>query len=123
MPCSARARPRPPKPPPLTGRSFDSTAADPHADLAELYLFYLSKFDESEREAMEAIRLDNDCLNGHKVLARLYVFAVRIEKDARPVLADRAIREYEQVTRLDPGNAEAWAFLADLYQTKKDQAR
>ncbi|HZS07269.1 MAG TPA: tetratricopeptide repeat protein [Blastocatellia bacterium] len=102
---------------------LDPTAADPHADLAELYLFYLSKFDESEREAMEAIRLDNDCLNGHKVLARLYVFAVRIEKDARPVLADRAIREYEQVTRLDPGNAEAWAFLADLYQTKKDQAR
>ncbi len=34
-----------------------------------------------------------------------------------------AIRSYEEVAKLDPANAEAWAFLADLYQMKKDTTR
>lgn len=102
---------------------LDPTAAEPHADLGEVYLFYTQRLDDAEREGLEAIKLDPDSLNGHKLLARLYIFAVRIEKQPRPELVNRAIREYEQVGRLDPGNAEAWAFLADLYESKKDDAR
>lgn len=102
---------------------LDPAAAEPHADLGEVYLFYTQRLEEAEREGLEAIRLDPDCLNGHRLLARLYVFAVRVEKQPRPEVVSRAIREYEQVTRLDPGNAEAWAFLADLYESKKETAK
>ncbi|HWQ31997.1 MAG TPA: tetratricopeptide repeat protein [Blastocatellia bacterium] len=102
---------------------LDPTAAEPHADLGEVYLFYTQRLEEAEREGLEAIRLDPDCLNGHRLLARLYVFAVRVEKQPRPEVVSRAIREYEQVTRLDPANAEAWAFLADLYESKKETAK
>jgi tetratricopeptide (TPR) repeat protein len=118
--------------PPLTNEAIaayrdvirlDPTAAEAHADLGEVYLFYIGRFDDAEHEGLEAIRLDPDSLTGHKLLARLYMVAVRVEKDTRPVLLERAIREYEQVTRLDEGNAEAWAFLADLYQTKNNPAK
>jgi tetratricopeptide (TPR) repeat protein len=102
---------------------LDPTAAEPHADLGELYFFYLSRRAEAEREGLEAVRLDPKSVDGHKLLARLYVFAVRAEKEPKPDQLDRAIRAYEEVTKLDSGNAEAWAFLAELYQMKGDSAR
>jgi tetratricopeptide (TPR) repeat protein len=103
---------------------LDPTAADPHADLGEIY-FLLNQPAASERELREAIRLDPDCLNGHKWLARLYIINVRFDKDetAKAAHLERAIREYEEVARIDSGNAEAWAFLADLFQMKNDVAR
>mgnify|MGYP000857565171 CR=1 FL=1 len=101
---------------------LDPTAAEPHADLAEVY-FYLRQWDATEREAREAVRLDNDSLNGYKWLARLSMITVRFEKDAKPAQIDRAIRFYEEVARIDQTSAEAWAFLADLFQMKNDPAR
>ncbi len=103
---------------------LDPAAADPHADLSEIYL-YLGQTDAMEREAKEAIRLDPDCLNGHRWLARLYLLIIkRAEKEtAKPAQIDRTIRAYEEVVRIDPTSAEAWAFLADLYQMKNDSAR
>ncbi len=101
---------------------LDPTAAEPHADLSEIY-FHLRQFEAMEREAKEAIRLDADCLNGHQWLARLYVITVRFEKEVKLAQLERAIRAYEEVARIDATNAEAWAFLADLHQMKNDPAR
>ena len=101
---------------------LDPTAADPHADLGEIY-FHLQQYGLTEREAREAIRLDPDCLNGHKWLGRLAMITVRFEKEVKPAQIDRAIRSYEEVGRIDATNAEAWAFLADLYQMKNDPLR
>jgi tetratricopeptide (TPR) repeat protein len=102
---------------------LDPTAADPHADLGEVYGFYMGRLEMGEREGQEAIRLDPNCLNGHRLLARLYMYAVRLEKDPKPAQIERAIRSYEEVGRIDPTNAEAWAFLSDLYQMKNDPVR
>ncbi|HEX4951722.1 MAG TPA: tetratricopeptide repeat protein [Blastocatellia bacterium] len=101
---------------------LDPAAADPHADLAEVYL-RSGQMEAAEREAKEAIRLDRDCLSGHKVLSLLYVILVRYDKNVRPTQIDRAIQSYEEVARIDPTNGEAWAFLADLYQMKNDPVR
>lgn len=101
---------------------LDPTACEPHADLGELY-FYQSRRDAAEKEALEAIRLDPNCLSGHKLLARLYVVAVRVSPQPQAAQVERAISAYEEVTRLDPTNAEAWAFIADLNQMKGDIAR
>jgi cytochrome c-type biogenesis protein CcmH/NrfG len=35
---------------------------------------------------------------------------------------DRAVDGYKEVVALEPANAEAWAFLADLYRRKGDTA-
>lgn len=102
---------------------LDPTAADPHADLGEVYFFNLNDFDAAEREGQEAIKLDRDCLNGQKLLARLYAINVRFDNNRRTAQIDRAIRAYEEVARLDPVSAEAWAFQSDLAQMKGDQAK
>lgn len=103
---------------------LDPTAAEPHADLCEAYFFSNQPL-AAEREAREAIRLDTDCLNAHKWLARLYIINVRFDKNeaAKPANIDRAIRSYEEVARIDSSQAEAWAFLADLFQMKNDVSR
>ena len=87
----------------------------------ELYFFYLQRLNEAEHEGQEAVRLDPKCIDGHKLLARLYVYTVKAEQKSSQV--NPAIQSYEEVAKLDPANAEAWAFLADLYETKKDTAR
>ncbi len=102
---------------------LDPTAADPHADLGEIYFFSLNDFDAAEREGQEAVKLDRDCLNGQKLLARLYAINVRFDNNRRVAQIDRAIRAYEEVARLDPVSAEAWAFQSDLAQMKGDQAK
>ncbi len=102
---------------------LDPTAAEPHADLGEVYFFNLNDFDAAEREGQEAVKLDRDCLNGQKLLARLYAINVRFDTNRRTAQIDRAIRAYEEVARLDPVSAEAWAFQSDLAQMKGDQAK
>ena len=102
---------------------LDPSAADPHAELGEVYAFYMRQVEAGEREGQEAIRLDPNGVNGHRLLARLHMITVRLEKEAKPALLDRAIRSYEEVARIDPTSAEAWAFLADLFQTKNDPVR
>lgn len=100
---------------------LDPAAAEPHADLGELYFFYLQRLNEAEREGQEAVRLDPKCIDGHKLLARLYVYSLKAEQKSSQL--NPAIRSYEEVANLDPANAEAWAFLADLYQMKRDTAK
>lgn len=102
---------------------LDPTAAEPHAELGELYAFYLGQLEAGEREGREAVRLDPDCFSGQRLLARLYMITVRFEKEAKLAQIDRAIRTYEEVARIDPTSAEAWAFLSDLYQMKNDPLR
>jgi tetratricopeptide (TPR) repeat protein len=102
---------------------LDPAAADPHVDLGELYFFFQARRDLAEAEAREALKLDPDCADAHLLLARLHIYAVRIERNWRPSLVEQAIRSYEKVAELDPGNAEAWATLAELYKSKNDTDR
>src|SRR5687767_13181006 len=99
---------------------LDPTAADPHVDLGELYFFFQARRDLAEAEAREALKLDPDCAEAHLLLARLHIYSVRRERNWRPSLVEQAIRSYEKVAELDPGNAEAWAVLAELYKSKND---
>lgn len=95
---------------------LDPAAAEPHIDLGEIYFFYLSQRDLAEQEAREAIRLEPGNVGGHLLLARLALSLTREENKSRAEIVAGAIRAYEKVAEIDPRLAEAWAFLAELYQ-------
>lgn len=97
---------------------LDPSAATPRVDLGEVYFFFLSQRALAETEAQEAVRLDPKNAGGHLLLARLCIYAARTENNLRSLNIDRALAEYEKVVELDPGCAEAWAFLAELYEIK-----
>jgi tetratricopeptide (TPR) repeat protein len=102
---------------------LDPTSPEPHVDLGELYFFLQSRRDLALSEAQEAIRLDPKCVGGHLLLARLYAYSMRLDNNLRSLTVERAIRAYEKVAELDPGHAEAWAMLAELYGIKNDTNR
>ena len=58
---------------------LDPSAADPHAELGEVYAFYMRQVEAGEREGQEAIRLDPNGVNGHRLLARLHMITMRLE--------------------------------------------
>ncbi|MEK7830589.1 MAG: tetratricopeptide repeat protein [Acidobacteriota bacterium] len=97
---------------------LDPNSAEPHVDLGEIYFFFLNQPTQAEREAQEAIRLDPKGVSGHLLMARLRIFTARSDNNVRPALLDRAIAAYEKVAELDQKNAEAWAFLSELYGMK-----
>ena len=102
---------------------LDPSAAEPHVDLGELYFFFQSSRDLAEAEAQEALRLDPKCLGAHLLLARIYVYSVKTDRNSRAASPERAIRAYEKVAELDPLHAESWAMLAELYGMKNDASR
>lgn len=102
---------------------LDPEAAEPHVDLGEIYFFHFSRHEVAEREAEIAIKLDPKNVGAHLLLGRVYIHLAKMENNPRSLYLDRAMRAYEKVAEFDPGQAEAWAFLADLYQLRNNQSR
>jgi tetratricopeptide (TPR) repeat protein len=72
--------------------------------------------DEAVTLASMATRLNKNNFGGHRLLARLYTYKSRLNNgDLDNDFAVKAIAEWKEVARLDPRNAEAWAFLSELY--------
>jgi tetratricopeptide (TPR) repeat protein len=105
---------------------LDPQAAEPRVDLGELYFFFKNDFRSAEREALEAIKHDDKCVGAHLLLARLSIAVLKMENQREQQVTaqlDRALREFEMVTKLDGSNAEAWAFLAELYRMRNETAK
>ena len=110
---------------------LDPKAAEPRVDLGELYFFFRNDAASAEHEAIEALKLDSQCVGGHRLLARLSLALFKFSsankegKDDKEAAAQfkRGLNAYETVARLDPSDAEAWALLADLYRAKNDEPR
>jgi len=72
--------------------------------------------DEAIKLALLSAKVNPDNFGARRILARLYSFQSRLVNGTfRPDLGGKAIAEWKQVVRLDPRNAEAWAFLSELY--------
>jgi tetratricopeptide (TPR) repeat protein len=105
---------------------LDPQAAEPRVDLGELYLFAKGDQRSAEREAVEAIKRDANCVGAHLLLARLSIAVIKLENQSQQQVAtqlERATREYETVVKLDSNSAEAWALLAELYGMKNDATK
>lgn len=92
--------------------------------LAEAYtaLAELSKnappysVDDSIALAEIAVKINKDNFGGHLILGQLYTFKSQLNRGTLDAAqTDKAIAEWKEVVRLDPRNAEAHAFLSELY--------
>ncbi len=102
---------------------FDPSLAEGYTALAELAArMQPVDIDESIRLAAMATKIEPRNFGGHRMLARLYTVKSRLNSGTLDqVFAGKAIEEWRHVTRLDPHNAEGWAFLS-AFSDKKDQA-
>lgn len=98
--------------------------AEGYTALAELAFFTQGNSSESERLAGIAVKLDNNNFGSRQLLARIYssqsnLFSLNPDKAA----TENAIAQWREVARLDSRNAEAWAFLSELYGSIKDNEK
>jgi len=92
--------------------------AEAYTALAELAIKTPpSDINEAVSLATLATKIDRNSFGSHKMLARLYTIKSRLNE---PQLDDantaKAINSWKEVARLDPRNAEAWAFLSEFYR-------
>ena len=95
---------------------FNPGLAESYTALAELAFFTQNDSSEIERLAGIAVNLDRNNFGSRLLLARIYssqskLFSGNVNKTA----SEKAINQWMEVARLDPRNAEAWAFLSDFY--------
>lgn len=103
---------------------LDPGAAEPHVDLANLYLFGKPDPELAEREAREAIRLDPQNPDGYLVLGRLAYLILRRQEEAggaadRPDRYEAVSAAYQKVAALDSRQTEAWLILQSVYESGK----
>jgi tetratricopeptide (TPR) repeat protein len=104
---------------------------DPTLDEAYTALANLAKntppydVNESILLAGIAVKIDRNNFGAHQILAQLYTFKSGLNRNALdPIFTQKAIAEWNEIARLDPRNAEAFAFLSEFYaETNKTPER
>lgn len=100
---------------------IDPAFAEPYTALAELAVTIPPvDIDEGIKLATQAVKIDPQNFGGHRILARLYTVKSRINSGTPDTgFADLALTEWRQVTRLDPRNAEGWAFISAIAEVRR----
>lgn len=100
--------------------------AEAYTALAELALTTPpSDMNEALSLATIAVRVDKNNFGAHRILSRLYTIKSGLN-DGRldEASTQKAIASWKEIARLDPRNAEAWAFLSEFYKrTNKSEDR
>ncbi|HXH69044.1 MAG TPA: tetratricopeptide repeat protein [Pyrinomonadaceae bacterium] len=101
---------------------LDPTLAEGYTALA-----YLAKnpydIEESILLAGIAVKIDRNNFGAHQILAQLYTVKSLLNTDALDLnFAQKAISEWNEIARLDPRNAEAFAFLSEFYRKTNKKA-
>lgn len=70
-----------------------------------------------------AVKVEPENFGGHRILARLYTIKSRLNSGILDTdFTQKAITEWKEIVRLDPRNAEAFAFLSEFYGHTKKRA-
>lgn len=96
---------------------LDPTLAEGYTALAELSLSAPpNDIEEAILLANIAVKIKPDNFGARRILARLYTFKSRLNNGTPDkIFTEKAIIEWKEIARLDPRNAEAWAFLSEYY--------
>src|SRR5882724_7902712 len=101
--------------------ALDPSDAQPHVELGKIY-FQNRNFQEAEKEAKEALRLEKDNIDSHRLLGNIYLTDAAVGNDKAK--SELAIKEFEEVTKVNNRDDDAWGKLAELYlqNDKRDKA-
>jgi tetratricopeptide (TPR) repeat protein len=97
--------------------TLDPNLAEARTALAEIAFYYPPQdLEAAARESTVATKIDPDNFGAHRILSRLYAIRSGLrEGSINRSIAELAIKELKEVTRLDKNNAEAWALLGEFY--------
>lgn len=97
---------------------LDPTLAEGYTALAELtYKSPPNDYEEAIRLANIAVGIAPDNFGGHQILARLHTELSGIKSGKINTSHQQAaVKEWKEVVRLDPRNAEGFAFLSEFYR-------
>lgn len=105
---------------------LDPTLAEAYTALAELTLTAPpNDLEEAILLANIAVKIDPNNFGGHRILARLFTIKSRLNNGSLDAtFTAKAVLEWKEIARLDPRNAEAFAFLSEFYgKTNKPAER
>ncbi len=100
--------------------------AEGYTALAELTLTTPpSDMNEAISLASLAVKIDKNNFGGQRILSRLYTIKSGLnDGNLDAANTQKAISAWKEIARLDPRNAEAWAFLSEFYKrTNKTEER
>jgi tetratricopeptide (TPR) repeat protein len=96
--------------------------ADIYAAMARTYLNQRNR-DEAVKAAQKAVEINSNNLGAHRLLGEIYVNAISNLQNRQQVTPaqlkdtlDRAIREYEEIVRIDRTGREGYLMLGQLYR-------
>ena len=97
--------------------------ADIYTSLARTYLNQKNR-EEAMKAAQRAVELNPNNLGAHRLLGDLYIGAIQAMQGSRQQISpaqlkdalDRAIREFEEIVRIDPNGREGYLMLGQLYR-------
>ena len=106
---------------------LDPTLAEAYTALATL-VKNTPPYDDIEESILLAgiaVKIDRNNFGAHQILAQLYTFKSGLNRNALDsTFTQKAITEWNEIARLDPRNAEAFAFLSEFYaETNKKAER
>lgn len=92
--------------------------AEAYTALAEISLSTPpNDIEEAILLATISTKLNPDNFGARRILARVFTIKSQIPTtNLEPNFTQKAINEWKEVARLDPRNAEAWAFLSQFYE-------
>jgi tetratricopeptide (TPR) repeat protein len=96
-----------------------------YSEMAESYLRN-NRPSDAANTASKAISIDPDNIEAHKLLSAIYLQVISQANAQRPPSADTingAIREFEEIVRIDPTERNSFLMLGKLYQIKGDVAK
>jgi tetratricopeptide (TPR) repeat protein len=96
---------------------LDPNLAEGYTALAELaWNMPPNDLDEAVRLATISTKISRDNFGANRILARGFTLKSRLNRGALdPAYAEKAVQSWKEIVRLDPRNAEAWAFLSEFY--------
>ena len=83
-------------------------------ELTELYL-HLNRLADAIAVAEDMLKKDPDNVNARRILGSVYMRMAQNGRDAEASL-QKAIEQYKLIAAKEPGDAESWTTLGDLYR-------
>ena len=99
----------------------DPSSPELSEELSEFY-FATGRFRDAQTDAEDALKLNPNDVNAHRMLAKIYTRQIGEGQNGRidEAMLKKTIDEYRKVTSLDPKDADSWVMLGRLLKASQN---